>query len=159
MRLHTAIHADDLYELISDPAGDGKPPIRTSNGAPRDGRNLFPNRVVAESLCRPGTMRTNHRCDQPTTRSPPASDHYPCALTLPPNTDVALVVDAFVVTAASHPRGPGPRHVICRPCAPSNHITRLHSKLPDTRLLIDDADELTFARRSAQYPAYCTTCR
>jgi hypothetical protein len=77
---------------------------------------------------------------------------------MPPNTDVALVVDAFVVTAASRPRGPGPRHVICRPCALSKRITRLHSKLLDTCLLIDAADKLKFARRSAQCPAYFTTC-
>jgi len=42
------MHADDLYELISDRASDGKPPIRTSNGAPRDGHYLFANHVVAE---------------------------------------------------------------------------------------------------------------
>ena len=45
---HTAMHADDLYELISDRASDGKPLIRTSNGAPRDGTYLFANHVVAE---------------------------------------------------------------------------------------------------------------
>jgi hypothetical protein len=59
-----------------------------------------------------------------------------------------------VVTAASRPRGPGPRHVICRPCVLSKCITRLHSKLLDTCLLIDAADKLKFARRSAQCPAY-----
>jgi hypothetical protein len=42
------MQADDLYELIGDRASDGKPPIRTSNGAPRDGHYLFANHVVAE---------------------------------------------------------------------------------------------------------------
>ena len=42
------MHADDLCELNSDRASDGKPPIRTSNGAPRDGHYLFANHVIAE---------------------------------------------------------------------------------------------------------------
>jgi DNA replication protein DnaC len=49
MREHTAMHADDLYELISDRV-NGKPLILTSNRAPKDWYNLFPNPVVAESL-------------------------------------------------------------------------------------------------------------
>jgi hypothetical protein len=32
MRDHTAMHADDLYELISDCAVNGKPRILTSTG-------------------------------------------------------------------------------------------------------------------------------
>jgi DNA replication protein DnaC len=50
MRDHTAMHADDLYELISDRAINGKPLILTSNRAPKDWYPLFPNPVVAESL-------------------------------------------------------------------------------------------------------------
>ena len=50
MREHTAMHADDLYELISDRAVNGKPLILTSNRSPKDWYNLFPNPVVAESL-------------------------------------------------------------------------------------------------------------
>ena len=50
MREHTAMHADDLYELISDRAVNGKPLILTSNRAPKDWYGLFPNPVVAESL-------------------------------------------------------------------------------------------------------------
>src|ERR1700758_860487 len=50
MREHTAMHADDLYELISDRAVNSKPLILTSNRAPTDWYNLFPNPVVAESL-------------------------------------------------------------------------------------------------------------
>lgn len=50
MREHTAMHADDLYELISDRAVNGEPLILTSNRSPRDWYNLFPNPVVAESL-------------------------------------------------------------------------------------------------------------
>ena len=50
MREHTAMHADDLYELISDRAVNSKPLILTSNRAPKDWYNLFPNPVVAESL-------------------------------------------------------------------------------------------------------------
>ena len=44
------MHADDLYELISDRAVNGKPLILTSNSSPKDWYNLFPNPVVAESL-------------------------------------------------------------------------------------------------------------
>jgi DNA replication protein DnaC len=50
MREHTAMHADDLYELISDRAVNSKPLILTSNRAPTDWYSLFPNPVVAESL-------------------------------------------------------------------------------------------------------------
>ncbi|WP_281182845.1 IS21-like element helper ATPase IstB [Nocardia miyunensis] len=50
MREHTAMHADDLYELISDRATSGKPLVLTSNRAPKDWYPLFPNPVVAESL-------------------------------------------------------------------------------------------------------------
>lgn len=50
MREHTAMHADDLYELISDRAITGKPLILTSNRAPNNWYGLFPNPVVAESL-------------------------------------------------------------------------------------------------------------
>ncbi len=50
MREHTAMHADDLYELISDRAVNGRPLILTSNRSPKDWYNLFPNPVVAESL-------------------------------------------------------------------------------------------------------------
>ena len=50
MREHTAMHADDLYELISDRAVNGSPLILTSNRSPKDWYNLFPNPVVAESL-------------------------------------------------------------------------------------------------------------
>lgn len=49
MREHT-MHADDLYKLISDRAVNGKPLILTSNRAPKDWYDLFPNPVVAESL-------------------------------------------------------------------------------------------------------------
>ncbi|MDT5330376.1 MAG: hypothetical protein QOF31_1673, partial [Mycobacterium sp.] len=52
MREHTAMHADDLYELISDRAVNGRPLILTSNRSPKDWYNLFPNPVVAESLLR-----------------------------------------------------------------------------------------------------------
>lgn len=50
MRERTAMHADDLYELISDRAVSGRPLILTSNRSPKDWYNLFPNPVVAESL-------------------------------------------------------------------------------------------------------------
>lgn len=50
MREHTAMHADDLYELISERAVAGKPLILTSNRQPKDWYGLFPNPVVAESL-------------------------------------------------------------------------------------------------------------
>jgi DNA replication protein DnaC len=50
MREHTAMHADDLYELIADRAVNGRPLILTSNRSPKDWYNLFPNPVVAESL-------------------------------------------------------------------------------------------------------------
>ena len=50
MREHTAMHADDLYELISDRAVNSKPLILTSNRAPKDWYSLFLNPVVAESL-------------------------------------------------------------------------------------------------------------
>jgi DNA replication protein DnaC len=50
MREHTATHADDLYELISERAVNAKPLILTSNRAPTDWYGLFPNPVVAESL-------------------------------------------------------------------------------------------------------------
>ncbi len=50
MREHTAMHADDLYELISERAVNGKPLILTSNRTPNDWYGLFPNPVVAESL-------------------------------------------------------------------------------------------------------------
>lgn len=35
MREHTAMHADDLYELISDRAINGRPLILTSNRSPK----------------------------------------------------------------------------------------------------------------------------
>ena len=50
MREHTAMHADDPYELISERAVNGKPLILTSNRTPNDWYGLFPNPVVAESL-------------------------------------------------------------------------------------------------------------
>ena len=50
MREHTAMQADDLYELISGRAVNGRPLILTSNRSPKDWYNLFPNPVVAESL-------------------------------------------------------------------------------------------------------------
>ena len=50
MREHTAMHADDLYELISDRAVNGRPLILTSNRSPKDWYNLFPNPVVAEFI-------------------------------------------------------------------------------------------------------------
>ena len=50
MREHTATQADDLYELISDRAVNGRPLILTSNRSPKDWYPLFPNPVVAESL-------------------------------------------------------------------------------------------------------------
>ena len=36
MREPTAMHADDLYELISDRAVNGRPLILTSNRSPKD---------------------------------------------------------------------------------------------------------------------------
>jgi DNA replication protein DnaC len=50
MREHTAMHADDLYELISERAVSSKPLVLTSNRSPKDWYSLFPNPVVAESL-------------------------------------------------------------------------------------------------------------
>ena len=50
LREHTAAQADDLYELISDPAVNHRPLILTSNRRPIDWYPLFPNPVVAESL-------------------------------------------------------------------------------------------------------------
>ena len=44
------MHADDLYELLSERAVNGKPLILTSNRTPNDWYGLFPNPVVAESL-------------------------------------------------------------------------------------------------------------
>ncbi len=48
MRELTAAQADDLYELITERAGQSL--ILTSNRAPQDWYPLFPNPVVAESL-------------------------------------------------------------------------------------------------------------
>ena len=48
LREHTAAQADDLYELVTERAG--KSLILTSNRAPVDWYQLFPNPVVAESL-------------------------------------------------------------------------------------------------------------
>jgi DNA replication protein DnaC len=48
MREFTAAQADDLYELITERAGNST--IFTSNRAPADWYPLFPNPVVAESL-------------------------------------------------------------------------------------------------------------
>ena len=50
MREQTAMHADDLYELISDRAVNGRPLILTSNRSPKDCTAGFPTLVVAESL-------------------------------------------------------------------------------------------------------------
>jgi len=50
LRELTAPQADDLYELISDRAADGRAQVITSNRAPTDWYPLFPNPVVAESL-------------------------------------------------------------------------------------------------------------
>jgi hypothetical protein len=47
---HTAMHVDDLYELISDAPAAANHQSGPSNGEPRDGHYLFPNHVVAESL-------------------------------------------------------------------------------------------------------------
>ena len=94
---HTAMNADDLYELISDRATDGKPPIRTSNGATQGGHYLFANHVVAKSLPRPTDQHQQGRgLAGSGSASLGAGYHQP---------DVALVVDALVVTAASRPRG------------------------------------------------------
>ena len=41
------MHADDLYELISDRAVSRKPLILTSNRARKDWYSLFPNPVIA----------------------------------------------------------------------------------------------------------------
>jgi DNA replication protein DnaC len=71
MRDHTAIHADDLYELISDRAINSKPLILTSNRAPKDWYPLFPNPVVAESLL-DRLINTSHQIlmDSPSYRPP-----------------------------------------------------------------------------------------
>jgi DNA replication protein DnaC len=50
MRELTAQQADDLYELISERAQNGRSLIATSNRSPADWYPLFPNPVVAESL-------------------------------------------------------------------------------------------------------------
>lgn len=50
MRELTAQQADDLYELISERAQNGRSVITTSNRNPPDWYPLFPNPVVAESL-------------------------------------------------------------------------------------------------------------
>ena len=50
MREHTPTQSDDLYDLVSDRAIVGKPPILTSKRAPKDWYPLCPNPVVAESL-------------------------------------------------------------------------------------------------------------
>ena len=50
MREYTAVQADDLYELISERAQNGRSLIATSNRSPADWYPLFPNPVVAESL-------------------------------------------------------------------------------------------------------------
>ena len=50
MREHTAAQADDLYELVSARASDGRSMVITANRAPVDWYPLFPNPVVAESL-------------------------------------------------------------------------------------------------------------
>jgi DNA replication protein DnaC len=50
MRELTATQADDLYELVNERAGAGRPLIITANRSPVDWYPLFPNPVVAESL-------------------------------------------------------------------------------------------------------------
>ena len=50
MREHTAVQADDLYDLITARAAHGRSLILTSNRSPADWYPLFPNPVVAESL-------------------------------------------------------------------------------------------------------------
>ena len=50
MRELTPQQADDLYELISERAHNGRSLILTANRAPQDWYPLFPNAVVAESL-------------------------------------------------------------------------------------------------------------
>jgi DNA replication protein DnaC len=58
MRELTAPQADDLYELITERAG--KPVIFTSNRAPADWYQLFPNPVIAESLLDRVTNSSHH---------------------------------------------------------------------------------------------------
>jgi hypothetical protein len=48
MREHTAMQADDLYELISDRAVNSKHLILTGNRASHDSYSLLPNPVVAQ---------------------------------------------------------------------------------------------------------------
>ena len=48
VRMFTDAQADDLYELITEPAGH--PTVYTANSAPANWNPLFPNPVVAESL-------------------------------------------------------------------------------------------------------------
>jgi len=47
MREHTPTQSDDLYDLVYDRAIAAKPLILTSNRAPKDRYQLFPNPVVA----------------------------------------------------------------------------------------------------------------
>jgi DNA replication protein DnaC len=50
MREHTAMHADDLYELISDRAVNGRPLILTSNRSPKDDADAGTKFVVTLNL-------------------------------------------------------------------------------------------------------------
>lgn len=50
MREHTAMQADDLYDLVTARAAAGRSLILTSNRSPADWYPLFPNPVVAKSL-------------------------------------------------------------------------------------------------------------
>jgi DNA replication protein DnaC len=61
MRELTAQQADDLYELISERAQNGRSLIATSNRSPADWYPLFPNPVVAESLL-DRLINTSHQC-------------------------------------------------------------------------------------------------
>jgi hypothetical protein len=75
MREYTAMRADDLYELISDRAVNGRPLILTSNRSPKDWYNLFPDPVVAESLL-DRLINPDGRPQLPTTKTPRC---YPAA--------------------------------------------------------------------------------
>ena len=74
----------------------------------------------------------------------------------------ALVVDALVVTAAPHPRGTARRESTPRDLAALCAVKAASEAAPAnswTRVcLVGDADKPKFARRSAQFPAYCSTC-
>jgi DNA replication protein DnaC len=51
MRAFSALHADDVYELICERAGrSGRCLVLTSNRSPSDWYALFPNAVVGESV-------------------------------------------------------------------------------------------------------------